>query len=302
MIKTIYESYKRVSEQYEEQAAKKQTYDATVDQYVANSLTYFNAQVMEDVVRQKSTSIGSDDSRISTSTSRLREAKLAVTKASLIEQQTASKNKRALQLELVKIDMEIKRKELEYKQRYELAQIEMENEVVDAQEKIVLAELEAEIAEQTVLELMKHKDKDKESNQTRSSSTTSPFIHKERSSTRPVKVDHISFTEQPNLARKTSLLRENPKFTSVSKILHEHDQQAQQFPKGFPSATKFHRQSASPTRTINTNDPTERYQNSDNVSYSQPVGSTPFAQRPLLSSLSRQSKKLVFPMIFPRSK
>ena len=106
---------------------KKQTYDATVDQYVANSLTYFNAQVMEDVVRQKSISIGSDDSRFSITRSRLREAKLAVTKASLIEQQTASKNKRALQLELAKTDVEIKRKELVYKQCYELAQIEMEN-------------------------------------------------------------------------------------------------------------------------------------------------------------------------------
>ena len=146
---------------------------------------------MEDVVRQKSTSIGSDDSRISTATSRLREAKLAVTKASLIEQQTASKNKRAPQLELAKIDMEIKRKELEYKQGYELAQIEMENEVVDARDKIELAKLEVEIAEQTVLELMKHKDKDNESNHTRSSSKTSPLIHKERSSTRLVKVDHI---------------------------------------------------------------------------------------------------------------
>ena len=82
---------------------------------------------MEDVVRQKSISIGSDDSRFSTTRSRLREAKLAVTKASLIEQQTASKNKRALQLELAKTDVEIKRKELVYKQCYELAQIEMEN-------------------------------------------------------------------------------------------------------------------------------------------------------------------------------
>ena len=220
---------------------------------------------MEDVGRQKSISIESDDSRISTATSRLREAKLVVTKASLIEQQTASKNKRALQLELAKMDMEIKRKELEYKQRFELAQIEMQNEVVDAREKIELAELEAEIAEQTVLELMKHKDKDKKSNHTRSSSETSPFIHKEHSSTRPVKVDHISFTEQPNLARKTSLSRENPKFTSVSRILHEHDQQAQQFPTRFPSATKFHRQvqQDKTTRTINTNDPKERYQNSD---------------------------------------
>ena len=141
---------------------------------------------MEDVVRQKSISIGSDDSRISTATSRLREAKLAVTKASLIEQQTASKNKKALQLELAKMKMEIKRKEFEYKQRYELAQIERENEVVDAREKIELAELEAEIAEQTVLELMKHKDKDKKSNHTRFSSETSPCIHKERSSARPV--------------------------------------------------------------------------------------------------------------------
>ena len=44
-------SYKRVSAQYEEQAAKKQTYDATVDQYMANSLTNLNAQVIEDVVK-----------------------------------------------------------------------------------------------------------------------------------------------------------------------------------------------------------------------------------------------------------
>ena len=155
---------------------------------------------MEDVVRQKSTSIRSDDSRISTTTSKLREAKLAVTKASLIERQTASKTKRALQLELAKMDMEIKRKEVEYKQRYELTQIEMmEKELVEARDKIELAELEAEIAEQTVFELMKHKDKDK-NNHTSSSPVTSSFLYKERSSIHPVKVDHIPSTEQPNLA------------------------------------------------------------------------------------------------------
>jgi hypothetical protein len=142
------ELYKRVSAQYEEQTFRKQTYDVTVDQYVTDSLVHFNAQVMEDVARQKTTSVGSDISRISSATSKLREAKLAATKASLIERQTESRKKIALQLELAKMDMEIKRKELEYNQRLELAHIEMENEVVAARDNPELAELEARIAEQ----------------------------------------------------------------------------------------------------------------------------------------------------------
>ena len=50
-----------------------------------DSLVHFNAQVIEDVARQKTTSVGSDISRISSATSKLREANMAAMKASLIE-------------------------------------------------------------------------------------------------------------------------------------------------------------------------------------------------------------------------
>ena len=135
--------YKRISAQYEEQTFRKQTYDVTVDQYVTDSLVHFNAQVIEDVARQKMTSVGSDIPRISSAMSELREAKMAAMKASLIERQTESRKKRALQLELVKMDMEIKPKEFEYNQRIKLVYIEMENEVVAARDNTELAELEA---------------------------------------------------------------------------------------------------------------------------------------------------------------
>jgi L-2-hydroxyglutarate oxidase LhgO len=109
----------------------------------------------------------------------------------LIERQTESRKKRALQLELAKIDMEIKRKEFEYNQRLELAHIEMENEVVAARDNTELAELEARIAEQEVSELTKHKEKDKESNRTCSSPLISSSSYQERHSAHPATADHI---------------------------------------------------------------------------------------------------------------
>lgn len=51
------------------------------------------------------------------------------------------------------MEMELKRKELEYRQSIQLAEIEMQNEVVAAQQDAELAEIEARIAEQELSEL-----------------------------------------------------------------------------------------------------------------------------------------------------
>ncbi|CAB4040210.1 Hypothetical predicted protein [Paramuricea clavata] len=177
---------------------------------------------MEDVARQKKTSVRSDISKISSATSKLHEAKLAATKASLIKRQTESRKKRALQLELAKMDMEIKRKEFEYNQRPELAHIEMESEVVTARDNTELAELEARIAEQEVSELAKHKEKDKESNRTCSTPliSSSSNSYQERNSTHPATADHIPPTGQSNVPKETSPLRDNPNANRATSILH----------------------------------------------------------------------------------
>ena len=213
------ELYARVSAQYEEQNSKTRTYDATVDQYVADTLVHFNAQVMEDVSRWKTNSIASNASRVSTATSKLREAKLAASRASLIEKQTESRKKRAIQLELAKMDMEIKRRELEYKQRLELAQIEMENEVVAARDNTELAELEARMAEQAVSELMKYEDK--ESNRTCPSPIISSSARQEPKSSRPNISENVPPTKQSSFPMNMPPLQENSNVNPASSILHE---------------------------------------------------------------------------------
>ena len=80
------ELYKRISEQYEEQIIRKQNYDTVIEQYVGDSLVYYNRQDQDDVTRTKSVSVGSlksSASRISTATYKLREAKLAASRAAL---------------------------------------------------------------------------------------------------------------------------------------------------------------------------------------------------------------------------
>ncbi len=141
---------------------RKRNYDTIVEQYLSDSVVHFNTQVMEDVTRTKpaSGSVKSDVSRISIATSKLWEANLAASKATLIGKQTENRKKRALQLELAKMEMELKRKELEYQQRLKLANIEMENEVGTARDNAELAELEAKIAEQEVSELINLEDKE----------------------------------------------------------------------------------------------------------------------------------------------
>ena len=156
--------------------------------------------------------------------------------ASLIERQTESRKKRALQLELAKMDMEIKRKEFEYNQRIELAHIEMENEVVAARDNTELAELEARIAEQEVSELTKHKEKDKESNRTCSSSliSSSSNSYQERNSAHPATADHILPIGQSNVPKETSPLKDNPNANRATSILHEGIKQTHQFPTDAP--------------------------------------------------------------------
>ena len=110
------ELYKRISAQYEDQMVRKRNYDTIVEQYLSDSVVHFNTQVMEDMTRTKpaSGSVRSDVSRISIAMSKLREANLAASKATLIGKQTENRKKRALQLVLAKMEMELKRKELEY--------------------------------------------------------------------------------------------------------------------------------------------------------------------------------------------
>ena len=85
--------------------------------------------------------------------------------------------------------------------------------------------------------------------------------------------------------------------------IHENSQQAHQLPTGFQSPTKPHRQLANPIRTNYTNDPTnnrkERYQNQDSVAFPQPIGSTPYVQEPLLSSLVKTIEKIGTSHDFP---
>ncbi len=81
------ELYKRISAQYEDQMVRKRNYDTIVEQYLSDSVVHFNTQVMEDMTRTKpaSGSVKSDVSRISIATSKLREADLAASKATLSE-------------------------------------------------------------------------------------------------------------------------------------------------------------------------------------------------------------------------
>ncbi|CAB4011609.1 Leucine-rich repeat SHOC-2, partial [Paramuricea clavata] len=243
------ELYKRVSAQYEEQTFRKQTYDVTVDQYVTDSLVHFNAQVMEDVARQKTTSVGSDISKISSATSKLREAKLAATKASLIKRQTESRKKRALQLELAKMDMEIKRKEFEYNQHLELAHIETENEVE------------------------------------RNSAHPATADHIPPTGQSNVPKETSPLRDNPNANRATSILL----LRGGIKQTHQFPTDAPAYPEPLcylPPATKSQRQSASPTHAKNTSDVNRRLWNQEDVTVPQPTGSTPFVQNSLLSSLS----------------
>ena len=284
--------YKRISAQYDEQTSRKQNYDAVVEQFVTDSLVHFNFQVMEDVSRQKATSVGSDISRISTATSKLREAKLAATKASLIERQTENRKKRALQLEMTKMDMEIKLKELEYNQRLQLAQIEMENEVVTARDNAELAELETQVAEQEVSELTKHErvEKDKQSNRTPVISSA----YQEHNSAHSAKVNTHP-TSQSNQQRETPRLRGNPDANPTTSILHEGIRQTHQFSmdapgysepsRYIPSTRTTQRQSANRAQAVNASRVYRRYWNNDDITISGPVASTPFVQDSVLSSL-----------------
>jgi hypothetical protein len=158
-------AYQVTQNQLAEQCHKKQEYDEKIDSYLKDSIVYYSDQGVEGFaqslnktptgsVRSASTR-GSRISNFSDASQRLRETRDAAAKAAIVHKHVESKKRREVELELKRMELEIKQREFELQQRYELAQIEIADEVQKAKDDAELANLEAELARQEFVELAK---------------------------------------------------------------------------------------------------------------------------------------------------
>ena len=89
----------------------------------------------------------------------MRETRDAATKAAIVHKHAESKKRcEMIELELKRMELEIKQKEFQFRPRYELAQIEIADEVQRTKDNAELANLEAEMARQEFDELVKGED------------------------------------------------------------------------------------------------------------------------------------------------
>ena len=158
-------AYQVTQNQLAEQCHKKQEYDEKIDSYLKDSIVYYSDQGVEGFAQSlnktptgsvRSASIrGSRISNFSDASQRLRETRDAAAKAAIVHKHVESKKRREVELELKRVELEIKQREFELQQRYELAQIEIADEVQRAKDDAELANFEAELARQEFVELAK---------------------------------------------------------------------------------------------------------------------------------------------------
>ena len=156
--------------------------------------------------------------------------------------------------------------------------------------------------EQEVSELTKHErvEKDKQINRT----CPSPVIssaYQEHNSAHSAKVNTHP-TSQSNQQRETPRLRGNPNANPTTSILHEGIRQTHQFSTdapGYSEPSRYipptrttQRQSANRAEAVNASRVDRRYWNNDDITISGPVGSTPFVQDSVLSSLVTTIEKI----------
>ena len=115
LVDTACENYKSVLSERAAQHSRVQFYDDKIEQFVLSANASYNNQVSEDVkVSKKTSPMGSvnsltiQTSKLSVSSSKAREAKIQAAKAALIQQQAEERAKKAVKLEMKKVEMEIK--------------------------------------------------------------------------------------------------------------------------------------------------------------------------------------------------
>ena len=109
---------------YEAQEVRKRIYDEKIERYAINVATFFDTNSPEAVADTKisfpplparsAISQSSKASRISTVSSRLEQAKIALEKAVLIEKQTEQKRVRLIDLRVKLLELEMRQKQFEF--------------------------------------------------------------------------------------------------------------------------------------------------------------------------------------------
>ena len=125
------------------QQSRIQEYNERIDQFIASAAAFYNRQVLEDVKsikeRTPPESVKSNGIRVSKSSvcsSRAQGAKVEAAKALLMQQKVEGRSKKMAELEAKRVEMKIKRTELELQHRLELTKLEAEREVTPARNQV----------------------------------------------------------------------------------------------------------------------------------------------------------------------
>ena len=114
LLDTACEKYQSVLSDRTAQRSRVQAYNDKIEQFVVSAAAFYNNQVSADVKVLKNfsppesvKSAKSYASKLSVSRSKAREAKVQAAKAALMQQQAKERSRKAVELEVKKVEMEI---------------------------------------------------------------------------------------------------------------------------------------------------------------------------------------------------